>query len=608
LDDDLRGDVLNVHKADEKVLHAASTPFAQRGALFHLREMFGALKQSEERRPLILLALGLAVVIAFTTLGQIGLNAWNKPFYDAIARKDLAGFGRQLVTFAWLVVALLILNVSQTWLQGTLKVTLREAVTRDLVRNWLEPGRPFRLAREGGDVGVNPDQRMHEDARRLTELTGDLGVGLFLASLSLVSFVGVLWNLSSAVSFDIAGRSVTIPGYMVWCALAYSATGTWLSWLVGRPLIHLDAERYAREANFRFSLVRASENADQIALYGGETFERRGMNADINRVLAAMHAVVKRMTMLSVVTSGYGWFAIVAPLIVAAPGYFGGELSFGDLMMVVGAFFQVQQSLRWFVDNMANVADWQATLTRVATFRETLSAQDAPADPDERIIFASHPLRALSFNDLEVTYGGGRSRLCEPHVEVRPGEHVLIVGDPGAGKSALYLALAGLWNWGSGMVRLPPRQGMVFLSQSSYLPIGELRAAVTYPSSPDRFEAFAIRDAMELAGLDYLVPQLERSERWDKALSHEEQQRVVLARMLLRKPNWIVLDAATDGLNIERRRMIQSLISTHLPRASVVAFSREPHDETFYKRVVRLERITSPVVETDESEAAAPRI
>lgn len=582
-----------MHQADEKVLHAArpDAPFAQRGAMFHLREMARALGQSEERRALNLLSLGLALVIALTTLGQLGLNAWNKPFYDAISHKDLAGFGHQLVNFSWLVSALLVLNVSQTWLQATLKVKLREAVTRDLVRNWLEPGRPFLLAREAGDVGVNPDQRMHEDARRLTELTGDLGIGLFLATLSLVSFVGVLWKLSADISFDIAGHAIAIPGYMVWCALAYSATGTWLSWLVGRPLIHLDADRYAREAQFRFSLIRASENADQIALYGGEGFERRVIGADLNRVLAAMRAVVRKMTMLSWVTSGYGWFAIVAPLIVAAPGYFGGELSFGDLMMVVGAFFQVQQSLRWFVDNMANVADWQATLTRVATFRETLTAQDALVDPDERIIFAAHPLRALSLSDLEVAHGEARSRLAERHFEVKPGERVLIVGEPGAGKSALFLALAGLWTAGSGLIRLPPRPGMMFLSHSAYLPLGELRAAITYPSPPDRFEPIAICDALELAGLGYLKASLERYDRWDKALSHDEQQRVVLARMLLRKPGWVILDAATDGLDSERRHMIQHLIATELPRSAVVAFSRQAHDEDFYARTVHLERM-----------------
>lgn len=582
-----------MRKADEKVLSATrpGVPIVQRGAGRHLRELFGALRGAEERRAITLLTVGLAVVIGANTVGQIGLNAWNKPFYDAVSRKDLADFGRQLVTFFWLVSGLLLLNVGQTWLQQSLKVKLREWVTRDLMRNWLEPGRPFRLARLGAEVSLNPDQRVHEDTRRLTELSADLGVGLFLATLTLISFVGVLWRLSAGVSFAVAGHVFSIPGYMVWCALIYSATGTWLSWLAGRPLIRLDADRYAREAQFRFSLVRASENADAIALNGGEAFERRHLGRDFSHVLNAMRSVVRATTRLSWVTSGYGWVAIVAPLIVAAPGYFGGKLSFGDLMMVVGAFFQVQQSLRWFVDNMANVADWQATLTRVASFREALTEQDEETDPDERIVFGSHPLRGVSFNDVEVEYHGERGRLSERFVEVKPGERVLIVGAPGSGKSALYLAIAGLWTAGSGMLRLPPRPSMMFMSQSPYIPIGELRAAIAYPSPPDRFDTPAIAEAMDLAGLDYLKPALERSERWDKVLSHDEQQRVALARLLLRKPGWIVLDAATDGLNEERRRMIQSLIETYLPRASVIAFSRSAHDEDFYGRVLNLDRV-----------------
>jgi putative ATP-binding cassette transporter len=240
---------------------------------------------------------------------------------------------------------------------------------------------------------------------------------------------------------------------------------------------------------------------------------------------------------------------------------------------------------------MANIADWQATLTRVASFRETLAAQDAVADPEDRIILASHPLRALSLSDLEVTYEGARSRLSEPHFEIHPGERVLIVGEPGAGKSALFLALAGLWTSGAGLIRLPPRPGMMFLSHSAYLPLGELRAAVTYPSSPDRFDQRAIAEALDLSGLGYLKPSLTKVDRWDKSLSHDEQLRVVLARMLLRKPSWVILDAATDGLNVERRRMIQSLIATELPRAAVIALSRELHDPDFFSRVIRLEKV-----------------
>ena len=82
------------------------------------------------------------------------------------------------------------------------------------------------------------------------------------------------------------------------------------------------------------------------------------------------------MTGLTWVTAGYGWFTIAAPILVAAPAYFHSGMTFGELMMLVGAFNQVQQALRWFVDNFSSIADWRATLLRVASFRNTLSTMD----------------------------------------------------------------------------------------------------------------------------------------------------------------------------------------------------------------------------------------
>jgi putative ATP-binding cassette transporter len=197
-----------------------------------------------QRKQLVLLIIAIAGVVSLTAAGQVRLNAWNQPFYDAIAQKDVAQFGLQLGVFTALVSGLLVLNVAQTWLHATMKVKLRECITGELIEGWLQPGRAFRIAC-AGEIGTNPDQRIHEDARRLTELTADLGVGLFQASLLLVSFVGVLWFLSAGVTFTVYGSTISIPGYMVWCALLYAVTGSWLSWRVGRPLITLNADRYA---------------------------------------------------------------------------------------------------------------------------------------------------------------------------------------------------------------------------------------------------------------------------------------------------------------------------------------------------------------------------
>ena len=445
--------------------------------------------------------------------------------------------------FSVIVGVLLVLVVAQTWLKEILQVRLREWLTHDLLDRWLAPKRAYLLA-HAGEIGVNPDQRVHEDTRHLIDLSTDLAVRMLQASLLLISFIGVLWVLSAKVVFVAGDHSFTVPGYMVWCALAYAIGGSWLAWRVGRPLIPLNATRYAREADLRFSLVRVSECAEGIALYGGETDERRILEGTVDHVLTVMRRLAGGLARLTWVTSGYGWLAIIAPVLVAAPGYFGGSLSFGGLMMVIGAFNQVQQSLRWFVDDFHRVADWRATLLRVMALREALAAPDTANDGRERIELVDHAVGHIGLENLTVAVGGGQATLGDAMVEIAPGERVLIVGETGSDKSTLFRAMAGLWPWGTGTIHLPPRRSMMFMPQRPYLPLGSLRAAVSYPAEPGRFDDLAVGAALMRVGLGHLVPTLGHEQRWDKNLPLEEQQ-----RLGFRPPV-----AASAALGADRRR------------------------------------------------------
>src|SRR5216684_366140 len=340
---------------------------ANSGLVPQLGMMVRALWAAPVRYTLFWLSGSLFLVIAVTAYGQIRLNTWNQPFYDALSRRDFAQFLDQLGVFGIIAGTLLVLNVGQRWLGETLKLKLRQGLAHDLIQNWLVPGRAFRLT-NAGPMGVNPDQRMHEDARHLTELSADLGIGLLQSSILLASFVKVLWALSNNFVFQVAGKQLAIPGYMVWAAVVYSGSASLLSYWVGRSLIERNAARYSREADLRFSLVRVNEHIDAIALSSGEADEARRIEVEVAAVLAAMRSLVSGLTNLTWITAGYGWFTLVAPILVAAPLYFAGNLSFGGLMMAAGAFIQVQSSLRWFVDNFSTIADWRATLLRVASF------------------------------------------------------------------------------------------------------------------------------------------------------------------------------------------------------------------------------------------------
>ncbi|WP_162146080.1 ABC transporter ATP-binding protein/permease [Inquilinus limosus] len=538
---------------------------------------------------LMLLAGGIALVVVATTVLQIRLNAWNQPFYDALAQRNVAAFVHQLLVFAAIAGPLLMLNVAQTWMHEMIKLRLRSWLTGDLIGDWLQPGRAYRLVWAGG-AGVNPDQRIHEDARHLAELSADLGVGLLQSGLLLLSFVGVLWVLSEDVVFMLQGRSITIPGYMVWCALIYAATASWFSWRVGRPLIGLNAERYAQEAELRFALVRVGDNADGIALGGGEADERQRLQQGLEEVLSAMRRIVGAATRLTWVTSGYGWFALVAPILVAAPGYFGGSLSFGNLMMAVGAFLQVQQALRWFVDNFGRIADWQATLGRIVAFRQALSRIDGRDGQTDRIGILDHPAGGLSFDHLAVTTATGRAALAETQVEIAPGSRILILGRPGSGKSTLFRAFAGLWPWGTGRLLLPPRDSMMFLPQRPYMPLGPLRAALAYPADPAGIGDDALAEALHRTGLDYLVLDLDNTRRWDKELSMDEQQRIAFARLLLHKPKWVFIDEAIDLLDEDHRRIVLSIFRKELADAAVISIGRRAARPGFYARTLHLSR------------------
>src|SRR5664279_3331473 len=175
------------------------------------------------------------------------------------------------------------------------------------------------------DVGllcnVEQSQRIHEDARHLVDTSTDLGIGLLQSTLLLICFITVLWTVSRDITFSIDGWSFALPGYMVWLALTYAGIASLVSWRVGRPLIALNAERYAREADLRFALVRVNERTESIALYGGETDEKDYLNREFDQVLLMMRRLVSGITRLTWVTAGYGWFAIVAPFIVASVSY-----------------------------------------------------------------------------------------------------------------------------------------------------------------------------------------------------------------------------------------------------------------------------------------------
>jgi vitamin B12/bleomycin/antimicrobial peptide transport system ATP-binding/permease protein len=564
---------------------------ADRGVLAQLTCLLRALGGSPHRLRLGVLATSLILIVCAVAYGQIRLNEWNGTFMDTLEQRAFANIGGEIVAFLAIVSGLVLLVVTQTWLQETIKIRLREWLTHDLLDNWLAPKRPYLLA-HAGEVGVHPDQYIQADARHVAEMSASLAFGLLQSSLLLVSFSGVLWILSDQVVFPLAnGAFFTIPGYMVWCALLYAFTGSWLAWIVGRPLIRLNAERYAREADLRFAVVRIHESAEAIAFHAGETDERQTMNGAITPVVTLGRQLANGLARLTWITSGYGWLALVVPVVVALPGYMFGDLSLGGLVMVVGAFNQVQQALRWFVDNFSGIADWRATLLRVVTFRAGLLSLNEPTSGTGRIAVDYHPHGNLAFEDLSILLPDGTAGLEERRAEVRRGERVFIAGCPEPGKNELLRAMAGLWPSGTGTVLQPPPQDVMYMPPRPYLPTAALRAAITYPADSGRFDDAAVCAALRRVGLDRLIARLGAKERWDKVLSTDEQHRLALARLLLHAPMWVFFEDTASCMNEEHCRLVRSIFGSELAAASVIGIGSSPALDGFYTRTLHFRRL-----------------
>jgi putative ATP-binding cassette transporter len=557
-----------------------------------LGRQIGLIVRSIFRSPvgkkLMLLVALTILVVAGTSYGQIRLNGWNKPFYDALSRRDLRDFLFQLGVFFLIAGFLLALNVAQRWLVETLELRLREGLVRSLLKDWMLPRRAFWLA-NAGPMGVNPDQRIHEDARKLCELSADLFVGLLQASVLFFMFAGVLWGLSTDFVFHVGDRDYTVPGFMVWAAIAYAGAGSLLSYWVGRGLIARNAERYAREADLRFSLVRVNEHVDDISLAAGESDEKRRIELHLRNVLLATRRIVMGHANLTWVTAGFGWVTLVAPILVAAPLYFNGKVSFGGLMMAAGAFSQAQSSLRWFIDNFSAIADWRATLLRVANFRHAVSVTHEPRGFESRIVYAEGEPGKISIDDLEIVSAANADMLKETSVVVHSRERVLILGAPGTGKTQLFRALAGLWPWGSGRITRPKGEQIFYLPRGiPYMPRGSLREVLAYPLKAESFGESAFARALYRLGLERLAPLFDTTRRWDRELSQDEQLRLAVARILLQDPPWVLIDGTFGLLEDDVLEQVIDVFANELQHTGIIHIGGPAQAHPLFTRTLHL--------------------
>ncbi|HXG79600.1 MAG TPA: ABC transporter ATP-binding protein/permease [Methyloceanibacter sp.] len=543
--------------------------------------------RSEDRwagRGLLLVVIGLQL---FQVWLNVRFNAWYNTFYTALQNKDWDTFIWQLGVFSLLAALFIVSAVYQLYLQQWLQIRWRKWLTHAYLGRWLGQGTHYRM-RLKGDQADNPDQRIADDIRLFINYTLDIGIALLGSIVTLVSFVVILWNLSAATPLMVGQSSIEIPGYLVWAALIYAVLGTWVTHLVGRPLIKLNFDQQRYEADFRFSLVRLRENAEEVTLLSGEPAEEERLRDRFGNVVRNWYGIMSRMKRLTFLTAGYNQVAVIFPFLVVSPVYFFGALTLGGLMQIAQAFSQVQSSLSFFVKAYSDIAEWKAVVDRLAGFEASIDWAQSLGGAAPKIEFAGDGAQVLEVEELVIGLPNGREIVRLKGLTIRPGERVLVMGPSGAGKTSLFRALGGVWPFGAGSIRVPKGANVLVLPQRPYLPLGTLRGALAYPGTTSVFTEAEIEDALDAAGLSSLKAELDETAYWADKLSGGEQQRLSIARALLQKPHWLFLDEATSALDEAAEAELYRLLVARLPDSAIVSIGHRSSLVAFHDRFFEL--------------------
>ena len=557
-------------------------------------------KSEEKWRARLLLAACVGLNLGMVYM-MVLFNDWNRVFYDALQNRDAAVFWHQLGVFAMLATCFIIVAVYRFYLTQLLQVRWRAWMTRDYLQRWLKGHVFYQLELQSKYGTDNPDQRIQEDVQQFTSDTVSLSLGLLDASVTLLSFVGILWGLSGGFSFDVLGESYNIPGFMVWMALAYALAGSLMGHFIGRSMASLNFAQQRLEADFRHHLMRVREYSEAIALDRGGRVERLSLQERFAQVLDNFMRLLRVQKRYTWFNSGYGQAAVVFPMLVASPRYFSGAIQLGELMQISSAFGQVQESLSWFISNYSRLASWQATTLRLTSFQDQMLAINVNDEAAPQT--AAHTgINTLHTTPLTISLPNGDVLLADTSLNAVAGDTVLIRGPSGCGKSTLLRVLAGIWPHVTsptqdrrgepisyGPVVLP--EGSVFMPQRPYFPEGTLRQALAYPDSAVDYTDEALKNALHDALLPHLVNDLDVAGHWTQQLSGGEQQRLALARVLLKRPRWVFADEATSALDEAAEKTLYEKLLTMVREegGGLVSIAHRPsvanHHETVWQFV-----------------------
>jgi vitamin B12/bleomycin/antimicrobial peptide transport system ATP-binding/permease protein len=528
---------------------------------------FGRIRAQERWIGLGLVAVVIALQFALVAI-SVRFNYWNRDWFNAIQEKNGEEFWRLLLTvWVFWVVVFVVVAIYQYVLQSTLEIRWRAWLTDFYTARWLGDANHYRMTILGGQTD-NPDQRIQEDVRKFTSTTMSFTLRILSQVSTLVSFSVILWGISA--DFTLPGTNIVVPGLLFWIALVYAAGATIVTHLIGRPLIRLNFLQERYEADFRFGLARLREYGEQVALLEGERAERQRLGSQFDRVIDNWYQLIAVTKRLIAFTSFYENSNSVVPFVFAAPFYFSGKIALGVMTQVASAFGRVEGALSFFINFYQSLADYKAVIDRLTSFEDSVARAKA-VGAAQAFTFEQTDGPDVSISNLRLALPNGRTIVRAKSLTFRAGTPTLLTGPSGSGKSTLFRAIAGIWPFGEGSIETPEGATMMLLPQRPYIPMGTLKGAVVYPALEGVYDDEKVIAALEAVKLPHLVERIDEEEHWPHVLSLGEQQRLAVARALLARPDWLLLDEATAALDEPTEAEIYRVISETLPETTVVS-------------------------------------
>ncbi|WP_166905043.1 ABC transporter ATP-binding protein/permease [Mycobacterium sp. DL440] len=519
-----------------------------------------------------------------------GISSGN----EAVKVSGRDGFWMAMTVFGVLAVLNVARIMLDLYMTQRFMLRWRAWLTDRLTSDWLD-GKAYYRARFIDRTIDNPDQRIQTDIDTFTGSTDSLPnrpnntstatllFGAINAIASMISFTAILWNLSGAITLPFVG--VELPRAIFWIGIVYVLFATAVAFWIGRPIITLSFNNEKYNAAFRYALVRLRDASEAVAFYRGEIAERTGLRRLFAPVVSNYKHYVNRMTKF------LGWNLTIdqaqelIPYVVQFPRFYSGEITLGALSQTASAFRSLLDGLSFFRGAYDNFAGYRAAIIRL---HGLVSANDAARDLPE-VTTTPCVDGTVRLTDIEVRTPDGRQLINPLDLHLQVGDTLVVTGPSGSGKTTLLRSLAELWPFTSGTLTRPcgPNETM-FLSQLPYVPLGDLRAVVTYPGEEGSVDDETLKRTLDEVALSHLVARLDDVQDWAKVLSPGEQQRIAFARILLVKPKVVFLDESTSALDEGLEFMLYQRVRTDLPDTILVSVSHRTTVEQHHTHELEL--------------------